>query len=187
MLPMPILVTKRLRLEPLVAAHADELFPLLSDVALYRYLDYGPPASAEYLAGVYAQLAERRSPDGSEIWLNWLVRQEAGQAIGYIQATVYPAGKPSAGMAYVAYVLSPSYWGQGYATEAMQPMLAYLEQHYAVSQFLAVAEAENERSLALLRRLGFTPAEAGSLPVDPITPSERLYVRSLVADKGPRL
>jgi [ribosomal protein S5]-alanine N-acetyltransferase len=183
MIPMPTLLTKRLRLEPLVAAHADELFAVLSDAVIYRYLDYGPPASADYLAGVYAQLEDRRSPDGSELWLNWLVRQEAGQAIGYIQATFYPAGVRSEcvapeATAYVAYVLSPTYWGQGYATEAMQPMLAYLEQHYAVSRLLAVAEVENERSLALLRRLGFTPAGLDSLPVDPLTPSERLYVRS---------
>ena len=38
------LETTRLLLTPLRADDAEAMFPLLSDPATYRYLDYGPPA-----------------------------------------------------------------------------------------------------------------------------------------------
>jgi RimJ/RimL family protein N-acetyltransferase len=113
--------TERLLLEPLGPRHAEEMFPVLSDPAIYQWLDYGAPASVEYLRALYARLEAGRSPDGSEVWLNFLVRLNGGQAIGYVQATVYPCRKT-----YVGYVLASAYWGRGYAAEAMTALLAYL-------------------------------------------------------------
>ena len=41
------LTTPRTTLEPLVAAHAQAMFPLLADAALYRWLDDAPPPSLD--------------------------------------------------------------------------------------------------------------------------------------------
>lgn len=52
---MPTIVTPELTLEPLLAIHADATYEVLSDQAIYRFLDYLPPASAEELRGFYAR------------------------------------------------------------------------------------------------------------------------------------
>ena len=46
--------------------------------------------------------------DGSEHWLNWVLRLASGEAIGYVQATVEPSGR-----AFVAYVLGKPMVGTG--------------------------------------------------------------------------
>ena len=84
--------TERLDLEPLVAEHAAELGPLLDDVALHKFTG-GKPLSTAVLAARYARLAHRRSPDGSQLWGNWVMRVRAtGVAAGTVQATVPAAG-----------------------------------------------------------------------------------------------
>jgi RimJ/RimL family protein N-acetyltransferase len=58
--------------------------------------------------------------------------------------------------AVLGYDLDPSHWGNGYATEAANGMLRFgfgtLDLHRVWSYHVA----ENERSAAVLRRLGFT-------------------------------
>lgn len=140
--------TARLTLEPLTAAHVTAMFPLLSDPALYQYLDYPPPPSLEHLQRVYAQLERGTSPDGTERWLNWIVVADA--PIGFVQATVYADGS-----ANVAYLLGSAHWGHGYALEAVAAMLEQLD----ARTFFATVEEDNERSIRLLQRLGFRQSE----------------------------
>jgi hypothetical protein len=65
---------------------------LLDDVALHKFTG-GKPLSAAALAARYARLAHRRSPDGSQLWGNWVMRVRAtGMAAGTVQATVPAAG-----------------------------------------------------------------------------------------------
>ncbi|HKO67308.1 MAG TPA: hypothetical protein VJU53_05840, partial [Burkholderiaceae bacterium] len=71
---MQTLVTPALTLEPLLASHAEEMFEVLSDEAIYQYLDYEAPVSADHLRTVYQRLEARRSPDGQQVWLNWVIR-----------------------------------------------------------------------------------------------------------------
>ena len=169
---MQAIVTSELTLEPLGTTHAEAMFELLSDQAIYRYLDYSPPASVEHLRDVYARLEARKSPDGSEDWLNWVIRPHGQPLAGYVQATVN-----SNRSAYVAYVLASTYWGRGYAQEAMHAMLEYLASVHHVDQFLATVEAENQRSIRLLERLDFHLADAHELRGHGLCPTERLYVR----------
>jgi RimJ/RimL family protein N-acetyltransferase len=158
-------------LEPLTADHASELFPVVADPSLYEYLDYGPPASAEALAALYRKLQAGRSPDGSEIWLNWAIRIASGQAIGYVQATVLESRS-----AWVAYVLGRDWWGQGRARSAMNSVLQHLAAEYGCMHFLASIEAANRRSIALVRALGFQPAAQGHSALAGLTATERLFV-----------
>jgi RimJ/RimL family protein N-acetyltransferase len=95
---------ERLDLEPLAAAHAAELAPLLDDASLHEFTG-GAPLSAAALAARFARLAERRSPDGDQLWGNWVMRMRAtGAVAGMVQATL-PAGGPEAGPAEIAWVV----------------------------------------------------------------------------------
>ena len=119
--------TERLDLEPLAVTHAAELAPLLDDASLHEFTG-GAPLPAAALADRYARLAARRSPDGSQLWGNWVIRvRGTGAAAGTLQATL-PAGGPGAGPAEVAWVLARRYQGRGYAAEAARSLVAALQQ-----------------------------------------------------------
>lgn len=119
-------LTGRLSLEPLTAAHAAELAPLLDDRSLHEFTG-GAPLSAADLAARYARLAARRSPAGDQLWGNWVLRVRAtGEVAGTVQATL-PAAGPAAGPAEVAWVVARAAQGRGYAKEAARSLVAVLQ------------------------------------------------------------
>ena len=151
--PMRTLAAQSLTLEPQAAAHADEMYEVLSDPAIYSY-ENAPPASLEWLRTRFAKLETRRSGDGREQWLNWVIRLPSSKLIGYVQATVREDG--SAG---IAYEMGSAWWGKGLAREAVAAMMRELAEGHGVTSFTAVAKRANYRSTRLLERLGFTPGD----------------------------
>ena len=147
-------------LEPQIAAHAAEMFDVLSDPAIYEF-ENTPPRSAAWLADRFTRLESRVSTDGAEQWLNWVVRLPTGALAGYVQATI--AGDRTA---HIAYELASRFWRQGIGSAAVSGMLAELAATYGVCTFVATLKARNHRSLALLRALGFEPV--GSTDTDEV-------------------
>jgi len=139
-----------LTLEPQIAAHAEAMFVVLNDPAIYAY-ENAPPASIERLRERFRKLETRQSPDGREKWLNWVIRLPSFELIGYVQATVHCDHR-----AAIAYELSSKYWGQGLAHRAVQAMTTELAEQYRVRRLSAVLKRENGRSLRFLERLGFS-------------------------------
>jgi len=142
--------TPRLRLEALRAEHAAVLFDGLSAPRNYHYLPTDPPRDAAALAARYRLLEARRSPDGTEHWLNWAVIPDEGFPVGVVQATVREDGT-----ALLAYELAPQAQGRGYATESCTEVVERLFADYGVSEVLAEVDTRNVPSIALLERLGF--------------------------------
>lgn len=138
-------------LEPQTARDAVELYPVLDDPALYVFTDDKSPTSEDALADRLARLESRRSPDGAQQWLNWVIRTSDGDVVGYVQATV----QPEVQTAEIAYVVGRSFWRRGYATIACKLMLAELREGYGVRTAVATLDPQNAASLALLRKLGF--------------------------------
>lgn len=156
-------------LEPQVAGHAAEMFAVLRDPALYVFTDDKEPVSEEWLRARFARLESRRSPDGRQHWLNWVVRNDAGEAVGYVQATV------EGNVAEIAYVIGLAHQGRGYARAACRAMLAELAEAYRVRRVTATLDPENTASLALLGRLGF------GLEREDVAAHEAHYIRGLVS------
>ena len=149
---MRIIATPTLTLEPQTVAHAEEMFAVLSDPVIYEYENEAPP-SLEWLRRRFAKLESRKSVDGQQQWLNWVIRLPTSEPIGFVQATVRPNGH-----AGIAYVLASAYWGRGLAREAVKAMMTELVEQYGVSTFSAVLKRENLRSVKLLERLDFSLA-----------------------------
>jgi RimJ/RimL family protein N-acetyltransferase len=161
-----------LSLEPLLAQHARELFPLLSDPGLYAHFDYEPPESEGELEERYRRWEARRSPDGTQLWLNWLVRSSGAEPLGYVQATVL-LGTSSA---WIAYVIGRRHQGIGVGRNAVTLMCDYLRSEYGVRDFIACVEATNTRSIRLLERLGLVLATPEQAAAHRLSSTERLYV-----------
>lgn len=172
---MRVIKTASLTLEPQVAAHAEEMFVVLSDPAIYEYENV-PPPSLEWLRTRYAKLETRRSADGREQWLNWVIRLRGSELIGYVQATVREDGN-----AMIAYELASAYWGRGLARQAVVAMIAELCGRYQTRQLWAVLKRENHRSMRLLERLGFslaTPAQVAAHQVEPDEALMMMFVKT---------
>jgi RimJ/RimL family protein N-acetyltransferase len=131
------------------------MFGVLSDPAIYEF-ENSPPESATWLVGRFARLESRVSPDGTERWLNWVIRLPTGALAGYVQATIARDGSAS-----IAYELASKFWRQGIGSAAVNGMLDELAVTYGVRTFVATLKERNHRSLALLRKLGFARAGAG--------------------------
>lgn len=144
-------------LEPQVAAHAAEMFGVLSDPAIYEF-ENAAPESEQWLARRFARLESRRSPDGAQVWLNWVIRLESGEVAGYVQATLAQDG-----CAHIAYELGSRFWRRGIATAAVEAMLAEVATTYSAPLAVAIVKACNHRSLGFLRSVGFsaTPPAGG--------------------------
>ena len=147
-------------LEPQVAGHAAEMFTVLSDPAIYEF-ENSPPESEAWLEHRFRRLESRRSADGAERWLNWVIRLPSGELAGYVQATVTRGD-----VAYVAYELASRHWRRGIGGASVRAVLTELRTSYSVRTFVAVLKAANFRSEALLRSLGFAAtAPPGFAPV----------------------
>jgi RimJ/RimL family protein N-acetyltransferase len=149
-----LIETPRLTLEPQRAAHAQAMFEVLSDPAIYEH-ENAPPESLPWLRERFAKLETRRSGDGREQWLNWVLRQPGADLIGYVQATVKPDGH-----AFIAYELGSAHWGRGLGSEAVAAMIGELLAQHGVHTVLAVFKRSNRRSRRLLEGLGFAAARA---------------------------
>src|SRR5664279_3207357 len=145
-------MTERIVLEPPRPEDADEMLAVLGDPALYEFTG-GEPPTLDELRERYERQAVGHSPDGSQEWLNWIVRTtDDGQAIGFVQATVVD------GAADVAWLIGTPWQGRGYATEAARQMVGLLQQR-GISHITAHIRADHQASAKVATALGLSPTD----------------------------
>lgn len=145
--------TDRLELEPLRSAHAGAMYPILSDPKIYEFTGGSPPVSLVSLTERYARWERRRSPDGNELWLNWLIRAcDGAVVIGCVQATLTEAGTA------VAWVVGSEWQGRGYASEAARALMLWLERSGAL-RIHAFVNPRHKASQRVAERAGLRRTE----------------------------
>jgi RimJ/RimL family protein N-acetyltransferase len=116
------IVTERLRLSPLVVDDADEMVTVFAHEQMYEFTG-GCPPSLDQLRERYRNLVVGQSADGSEQWLNWVVRLIAEDlAVGAMQATV----ATDRSSADVAWEVGVPWQGRGIASEAAAAVVEWL-------------------------------------------------------------
>jgi RimJ/RimL family protein N-acetyltransferase len=176
---MRTLLSPRCTLEPQVVAHAEEMFSVLSDPAIYEY-EGVPPPSAERLANGYRRSESRFIRDGTTPFLNWVVRIPNGQLTGYVQATILENGA-----SYVACEFASRFWRQGIGSAAVRTMLVELASSYGVHTFVAALKTMNFRSNGLLTYLGFEPAGADQAALYDYDPIDEVVLLKSAASLEP--
>lgn len=174
--PMREVRADGLRLEPQRVDHADAMFAVLTDPALYEF-EHEPPDSVESLRRRFAALEARRSPNGRQAWLHWVVRLDDGVLVGAVQATVEHGGQ-----AAIAYEIGSAWWGRGIGTCAVAAMVNELAARHGVRHCSAVLKQQNLRSFHLLRRLRFTHASPAAHAARGVERDEWLMERTLPHD-----
>ena len=133
--------------------HAQELAPLLDDPGLYVFTG-GEPASLPELRERYRRQAVDCSPDGSQRWLNWVVRRrEDGRAVGTVQSTVTVEGAVL--VAELAWVVATPHQGHGYGREAAGTVVTWLRER-GVGTLVAHIHPDHQASQGVARAVGFT-------------------------------
>ena len=142
--------TSRLELEPLTAAHVEVMFPAYADERIYRWIDCPIPRKEEMRAKWQAW-ETRLTADGELAQLNWAVRRRSdGAYIGKFDAQINAAKEA----VNIGFVFMPDFWGQGYASEAIQALVAKLKAA-GVSKASATVAIGNHASERVLVKSGF--------------------------------
>lgn len=146
----PQLETDRLRLREIHKADAENLFAYFSSDEVTRY--YGQDSflrfeQAEDLIGIFAASYEEKKG------IRWgIVCKETNELIGTIG---YHLLSPRHRRAEIGYDLNPTYWGKGYASEAVRAAVSYGFDVMRLTRIGAVVFLENDASNKLLVKLGF--------------------------------
>lgn len=78
-----------------------------------------------------------------------------GECIGFVglhDVEIEPLGRP--GRVEIGWRLAPEFWGFGYVTEAARAWLAYGFETLGLDEIVSLAVWNNERSTAVMRRIG---------------------------------
>jgi RimJ/RimL family protein N-acetyltransferase len=141
-------VPRAVALAPLRASDAEDLVGLLEESDLRVWLR---ARDVDQLRDRFEGWEVRRSPDGREAWLNWIVRSADDQrALGWAQATV------AEGAAQVAYAVLPAERGRGFATAALAEMMRLLREEHGVVFFEAHIDEKNLGSQRVAAAAGLT-------------------------------
>ncbi|MFG1819583.1 GNAT family N-acetyltransferase [Kribbella sp. NPDC049174] len=150
--------TARLAMLPLQVEYAPEMAKVLADPALYTFTG-GEPPSVESLENRYRrQLAGPGRDD--EHWLNWVIQYD-DQLVGYVQTTV------TGSTAEIAWVVGTDWQGRGYAKEAAQGLVAWLDEQ-GVERIIAHVHPDHAASAAIT-------AAAGLIRTDQLDDGEYLW------------
>jgi|GEM_PF-348149 len=152
---LPILETERMRLTPLTATDSPQIFTLMRDAEVMAFWDMpesdDPDLIAAIVEGQVEEMAQGRAA-------YWAMRSLPGEEfVGVCDLSEIDRRHKRA---EVGFLLSREAWGQGYALEAMQLVIAYAAAQ-GLRRLLARTHLGNRRSDSLLEKLGF--AEEGLL------------------------
>ena len=139
--------TDRLVLRRYVPEDADPLYRNLGmDPVMYQYSGWNPYGTPEM-----AQETVRRFIDSYQDarFYGWVIEDRNGVLVGTIGAYDCREDRIEVGLSIVK-----DRWGQGYATEALQKVLAYLTENEGISCVTAWCAAENTGSRKAMEKAG---------------------------------
>ena len=168
--------SQNLYFEQLTAAHADNLFTILSTPSVLAFIDPEPP-TLEELRSEYAIRAKGPvNPIApTEQWFNIVIflKDSNSTAIGRLEATSYD------GWGEVAYLLGKAWWGKGLAFEAMGWWHKYLDLAVPGTEWWATVHPKNQRSIKLLARLSYEEVLSKQQKLQSYDLGDRCFVRSV--------
>lgn len=146
--------TTDLHLEALRVDHAEEMASLLDDPRLHTYVG-GQPETLEQLRERYRRQVAGCSVDGSRLWFNWVLRhQPTGRAIGLVQVSVSTQEKAT--VAEIAWIVGSDYQGRGYACQAAETVVSWLDE-IGVESVIAYVHPDHRASMAVATSIGMRP------------------------------
>lgn len=129
---------------------AAALHAIWGDAEAMRYWDWPPMESVEVTRDVIRRQCEDAEGGDAIYWSMVLDGRRA--PIGACDLSDIDTHHRRA---EIGYLLAREYWGQGYAIEALRVVVAYATNALKLERLSARTHTGNERSIALLKKLGF--------------------------------
>lgn len=147
----PTLRTARLTLRAFEARDEAAFQDFAVKEEFWKFLP-GPALTRELVTHfVAARAADASNPTGRD-WLFCVEEKQMQRAIGMVRLSIQP-GEHRQGN--IGFSFDGSIRGKGYASEAMQAALRFGFAELGLHRITALADVENDRSHAVLRKLGF--------------------------------
>lgn len=147
---MTILHTARLRLEPITEAHYAALRGMNTDPEVMTYLNAGQPESEQVTRNAVIRTMGRWAEWGYSWWA--LMRKDDEVLVG--MACLQHLGGDKSQPHEIGWRLARAGWGQGYASEAANAIVAHAFEVVKAPFVVAVAHPDNAASIKVMTRLG---------------------------------
>jgi ribosomal-protein-alanine N-acetyltransferase len=147
----PVLSTKRLKLVEITHRHVDSLYEILSQEEVMKY--YGTDRfTIHFEASRLIDLFHKNFID--KRGLRWgIILKDSHRFIGTVGLNGLQLKNKRA---EIGYEIHPSYWRNGYTSEAVAEVLKFSFEKLELYRVGAFVYPENAASLGLLCKLGFT-------------------------------
>ena len=120
------------------------------DPEVMRFIPGGPLPDERAVGALVERYAREQAERGFSSWA--VVERSTGRVIGDAGFEVFePTGDVELG-----YTLARDRWGHGFAVEAAAACLRAGFAHLDVARIIALVDAENERSLVVVERIGMS-------------------------------
>ncbi|KFN01896.1 N-acetyltransferase [Bacillus clarus] len=146
----PKLETERLLLRELTLLDAETMFRYFSKESVIRYFGMDSFENIEQAKTTIQTFRKRYEEGGVFRW--GIEKKGTDQLIGTCGFHLINSHHKRA---EIGYELDDTYWGQGYASEALQAILTYGFETLDFIRLAAVVYVENEASCNLLKKAGF--------------------------------
>jgi RimJ/RimL family protein N-acetyltransferase len=153
-----VIETARLRLRPWQARDRAPFAMLNRDPEVMRY--FPKPLSRAESDALVGRLEARWGSDGFGFGVAERRADDAFLGMIGLARVQFPLPGTPDGAIEIGWRLSRDHWGRGYATEAARAWLAWGFAALAPEEIVAFAVPANERSQAVMRRIGMQPDPA---------------------------
>lgn len=143
---MPIVETRRLQLRRLTPADLGELYALLSDPDVVRYIGTGKPSSLAETETALISFGKHWERHGFGRWA--VIEKNTQKLIGYGGLRML-IDTPE-----IVYHFAKPYWGLGLATEMARGSLRYGFEEHRFERVVAIAMPENTASMHVMEKIG---------------------------------
>lgn len=146
----PILETERLQLREITLLDAESMFHYFSKDSVLRYFGMEPFHHVEEVENIIRHFRTKYEEGATFRW--GIVLKGTNTFIGSCGFHLINSRHKKA---EIGYELDDTYWGKGYAAEALQAILTYGFKTLDFERIAAIVYTENEASHKLLKKSGF--------------------------------
>jgi RimJ/RimL family protein N-acetyltransferase len=149
-----VIETERLRLEPLDPSRLEEFVALTADPETMRYWTAGGPCDRDAAERNFAAALDRLREHS--FGRRWVVAKENGAGLGFTDTKFFgeSCDEVSPEEVEIGWMITPSAWGRGYATEAGGAVRDEAFERLGLESVVAVHHPENVASGRVMDKLG---------------------------------
>jgi ribosomal-protein-alanine N-acetyltransferase len=152
----PILETERLKLVQVENEHSQSFYDIMSRDEVTKYYGMDSLQSVEEASKIVGSFKKTFKSNRGIRW--GIVLKDSGDFVGTLGLNNLSTWSKKS---EIGFELHPSHWNKGITTEAIKEVLRFSFKDLGLFRMGAITYPQNEASIQLLKRLGFT--KEGSL------------------------